>query len=703
MKGILTPTQQLAVLRKIWGPDRDGYVFLPWINGKATSKEERKRGYHEGPAFEWPTDQEKILAHLSAHPTDDVYFAPCLFLDKRRVEQAAELERALWADLDPVDPEHIQLNLRPTIAWESSPGRYQAVWLLSHPLEGASWAARENHRLTTHLGADISGWDTTQLLRVPGRANHKPEYREANGGRPVPGALLWDNGPRYTPDDIREPGLLPELNLGIASDDADEEVVQGIDRHDVWARVRLKVSVRVREYMAIRRETDIKRDEGVDRSDVIWEISRDLADAGCNVAEIIAVIRPTIWNKFKGRADEFKHLKNGAIKAIAARKAKDETGGGALEAIDEIEKPTARWLTDVMSVRMRRPAWLIHNVWSRGGCGFIAGDPKSYKSWTGLDFAVSVATGTSFLNDPSFRVVGGPQPVIYIQEEDPEVVVRDRIETVLEGKAPQAHWSGSLVPDGAGGMWWNPPTMEQIPLLFFVRAGFVASDPGWQAWLVEMAREVNAASVIIDTLGTTAGDVDTDRAQDLMTKILRPMRHVSNETGAAICVVHHNRKGTTNNDRAGTKMLGSVALHAWVDDAMYIHTREQRKGVTHVKVERESKAAMEHRWTMEIPRMGLTGPWGERQVWSPITGSWDIAPDDTGTGTEVVSTPRKGAPAGARITAKLKTMNAHNRAVPFDRIVEVCGVAASAVRQQLQAAVTSGQVIGDEEIGYRLA
>jgi hypothetical protein len=55
--GPLTPEQQLDVPARIWGKDRDGYIFLPWIDGSARSPERRRKGYHEGRAYEWPSER----------------------------------------------------------------------------------------------------------------------------------------------------------------------------------------------------------------------------------------------------------------------------------------------------------------------------------------------------------------------------------------------------------------------------------------------------------------------------------------------------------------------------------------------------------------------------------------------------------------------------------------------------------------------
>ena len=86
--------------------------------------------YNEGQAVMWPRDREKIIEHLNAHTHDDVYWCPSLFEDRRRVMELAMDEHALWADLDEVNPRTIE-DYPPTIAWQTSPGRYQALWLIT--------------------------------------------------------------------------------------------------------------------------------------------------------------------------------------------------------------------------------------------------------------------------------------------------------------------------------------------------------------------------------------------------------------------------------------------------------------------------------------------------------------------------------------------------------------------------------------------
>lgn len=613
----LTPEEQLRVLSRIWGNDRDGYVFLPWIAGSARDGAARRKNYHEGRAYRWPREKPAILDHLRSHDGDDVYFAPSLFNGKRRVENLADAERTLWADLDPVNP-HGLGDRRPTIAWESSPGRYQGVWILDKIRTGASWPGNENHRLTIEIGADPSGWDTTQLLRVPGRPNFKPDYRTADD-KPVPGRLLWLDGPRYVWSDFDD---LPQVGAvqDNGADLLDEDLLGTIDRHAVWSRVRLKVSKPVREFMAARTA------EGADRSDVLWQIERDLADAGCTLAEIIALVRATVWNKYAGRNDEIKRLKIEASKALA-EVANGE--GSVLEGVDEPKPEGTIWLADVVAQGIPRPKWLVRGIWARGACGFISGAPKSYKSWISLDLATTIATGTTFLGDAQHPVVGGPKPVLMLLEEDDDRLVLSRLQQVLESKAPDLFWYGQIRMSG-GKVFWDGPK-RSIPLALHIGKGFVASDEGWQSWLDERINQDKFAAVIIDTLGTTAGEVDTDRAPEVMSRMLRPLKVLSQKHNCAMIVVHHNKKDD-GHTRGGRNMLGSVALHAWVENALYVSTKEvSPRGVTQVKVDRESKQAQDYQFRVKVPLMRVHGD-DTRTLWEPeLLAGWGEATEEAHT------------------------------------------------------------------------
>src|SRR5699024_10535579 len=134
---------------------------------------------------------------------------------------------------------------------------------------------------------------------------------------------LWDAGPRYVWSDFED---LPEVGSQVVDEVelVDEDVIDRVDRHEVWGRLRLKVSRRVREVMVLKTEPPAGN-----RNEVLWQIEREVADAGASLVEIVAIVRASVWNKYRGRHDEMKRLKIEAAKAIAA---KDES-----PAVEEIE------------------------------------------------------------------------------------------------------------------------------------------------------------------------------------------------------------------------------------------------------------------------------------------------------------------------------------------------------------------------------
>ena len=225
----MNPDEQLKLLSRIWSNTKRGYVFLPWIPRDAARTSDRRKSWHEDQAFSWPEDKAKIRKHLIQHRDDDLYFAPMIFSEpERRSEYAMDGSR-LWADLDEVNPEDIAPHLQPTHAWETSPGRYAAIWALGEERSNVARPGGPNHRLTMFIGADKSGWDTTQLLRVPGSANNKAAYQEGTRGR-----LVWKNRGLHTWDEFDD---LPAVEVTNVEHDIDEQVLEGVDRHKVITRV----------------------------------------------------------------------------------------------------------------------------------------------------------------------------------------------------------------------------------------------------------------------------------------------------------------------------------------------------------------------------------------------------------------------------------------------------------------------------------
>ncbi len=215
----------------------------------------------------------------------EVYFCAHLLTAPRRVKENAAEVRCLWDEMD--GGEAPNGRLKPTAILESSPGHYQLYWRLTDAIPPAT-AERLNKRLAHEIGADPSGFDLTQLLRVPGTVNHK--YEE----RPVVEVRDLEGGRAYAPGELDE--ILPELEepeteRESAGDGEEPPVVLSPDALRVW-----------------RAEAPKLKDNGdVDRSKSLMKIGRVLYDAGANRRVVVEAIKERDaalgWRKYSDNRD----------------------------------------------------------------------------------------------------------------------------------------------------------------------------------------------------------------------------------------------------------------------------------------------------------------------------------------------------------------------------------------------------------------
>ena len=126
--------------------------------------------------FKYPDELSQMLDHIERFTTGyNVYFCPQLLSTKKRTKEYVSVCPTIWADLDTCPPD--RLLLTPTLVTETSPGRYHALWVLERPIapEEAEDISRRIAYYHSADGADRSGWDLTQLLRVPITRNYKYE------------------------------------------------------------------------------------------------------------------------------------------------------------------------------------------------------------------------------------------------------------------------------------------------------------------------------------------------------------------------------------------------------------------------------------------------------------------------------------------------------------------------------------------------
>jgi hypothetical protein len=155
-----------AFFKLIFGRN-EGIVCIGYLTTGETKKMTEK-------SFEYPEQLEALRDSINHYKaTHSVYYCPHLFREKRRVKDNVLTCPTIWSDLDTCDPS--LLMVQPSILVESSPGRHQGLWLLEDALDPteAEDLAKKIAYYHAKDGADTSGWDLTQLLRVPTTPNWK--------------------------------------------------------------------------------------------------------------------------------------------------------------------------------------------------------------------------------------------------------------------------------------------------------------------------------------------------------------------------------------------------------------------------------------------------------------------------------------------------------------------------------------------------
>jgi RecA-family ATPase len=287
-----------------------------------------------------------------------------------------------------------------------------------------------------------------------------------------------------------------------------------------------------------------------------------MLECGVEAEFIPGLIRHTSLNKW-GSLDKLK----AEVQRVAAKLDHTRSKAEPELAIEIVEDSPREPLLQIRKlselVNMPPPRWRIDGLVEEGGCGFIAAPPKHYKSWIMLDMAISLSLGQPVLGYARSHQA----PCLIIEAEDSLSRVWSRVQTILQCRFPNNDPRGYITCK-SGVLELNPPDGE-IPL-------YIAGRPT-QGLSPELAEEIGETIesmgiglVCYDTLSMLTTESIND-SQAMYGQILQPIKAVAQATGCAQLIVHHTRKASKDMpSTGGAALAGSVALHAWSDNSLYI-------------------------------------------------------------------------------------------------------------------------------------
>jgi len=518
----------------------------------------------------------------------DIYFCPTKLSGKRRIKSNVLRSKFLYSDLDEIDPTKISKAYRPSHAWESSPGRYQCLWELDRAANPED-VEKGNKALAYQLGADRGGWDLTQVLRVPGTFNNKyPDQPRVK--------VLW-----VDPSQSRSLDSYPDT-----VDDGKSSASSRGAKADALVLVQKELQRLLRRYSSKLPRKAIsllkaRRAEVGKRSDILWYLSHALIDAGLTRDAAFKLIRASVWNKYRGRADEVKRLTH---ELKEAEKAKGDEG----EEEDRLYKSELKVIShaDLMISPATSPGWLVEKFWTRESHGIIAGEPKSFKSTLLLDFVVSVASGEPFMNEFAVAESG---PVLMVQNENSDWIMTDRLQKIMTNRRVMGR-----VKNVKDGIIFTAPL--DLPIYYINQQGFSFSDPDHIELVERFIDEARPVAVMFDPLYLMF-DGDVNSAKDLG-PALNWLLYLKQTYQTSVMLVHHwNKSGQSK--RGGQRMLGSTTLHGWVESAWYLSVNSTPKEDEEDKTDDMHKRAESISLTLErefrgagtYPKLDLTISMGD--------------------------------------------------------------------------------------------
>lgn len=456
--------------------------------------------------IEWGNEhymRRRIREVINKRQWENVYFCPNPFKKPhRRIDHKVDNIRYLWSDLDEVAPR--DCILEPSIAWRTSPGRWSGLWRLRKPTDSDS-GIELNRKLTYRNGADKSGWDYTQVLRVPGTVNGKYP------AKPIVKLVQFKRDLSFDVKDFR---TLPEP----------------ISTDKIIANYKLPSKVK--------QTLNAKKVIPGTRSDTLWWLEHELAKAGMKPQEIIAVIKASAWNKYKGRRDEDERLTNEVMKILENKVDAKQVEDPREEIEGAVRKHTGT-IVRLADVEPEAVSWLWYPYIPFGKLTLVEGDPGLGKSWLSFALASYLSTARTLPGQTRSERRTKRRVLLMSAEDGIADTIAPRLVTLGADRTRVFSFTEPVVFDEEGALFFE----EQIAQL---RPSLVILDP------------------LVAYMG---GGIDLHKANETR-EVLHRLVDIADRYQIAVVGIRHLTKG--GRDKAIYRGLGSIDLTAAARSVLHV-------------------------------------------------------------------------------------------------------------------------------------
>lgn len=250
--------------------------------------------------------------------------------------------------------------------------------------------------------------------------------------------------------------------------------------------------------------------------------------------------------------------------------------------------------------KMDPPRYLVDEVIPEGDYGVLSADSKTGKTFVMMDLALSVASGTPWVNQ--FEVKKPGPVLIFVGEGGKRKIVR-RMRAIARHKE---------IPDHQ---------LLGLPIEVSERAPKLMNEAIMDE-LRQKVAELSPKLIIIDPLYLAASGANTASLTD-MGNMLEKAQHIAQHVGASLIISHHNKKGgenTRDHDDEPHNRTSGVGVNEWgrfliaverLKRGISDHQLNQSETITKWFIRGDEVADLEYHFSMYVhveDQLDLTSP-----------------------------------------------------------------------------------------------
>lgn len=222
-------------------------------------------------------------------------------------------------------------------------------------------------------------------------------------------------------------------------------------------------------------------------------------------------------------------------------------------------------------------SWAVEGWLPDKTIAMMVSPPGTYKTWTLIDLAVSIATGTPFLGTAK---INRPGPVLIYQQEDFHGQMAQRISTIMAARF-DIGWSGDS--DGKSFTVTLPPSP---PIYLHDNRELRFDNKEIMDILEARIKELHPVLVIVDPLYTAAP------MDDYMAKAVPHMmrlKKIRDRYGCSFIIAHHTGKRSDKDKLQREDIWGSQFLNAFLETGWQVRPKTQNQALIrrHFKVTKD--------------------------------------------------------------------------------------------------------------------